>query len=102
MRLNCINKPAYPLLFITKIYNMINTLLLHDNHLLLQEIALIITFAGALSTMLYYCGLLRNETENESEEYGAIEGTHIDLNKKTRTNTRHFLKSHVIYCVSLM
>nr|XP_023029278.1 major facilitator superfamily domain-containing protein 12-like [Leptinotarsa decemlineata] len=64
-----------------------------------QEIALLITFIGLLSSMLFYCGLL-GTYENEYETIGETEIE--DANTLHNHNGKHFLKSFVIYCVSVM
>ncbi|XP_074035967.1 major facilitator superfamily domain-containing protein 12-like [Leptinotarsa decemlineata] len=64
-----------------------------------KEIALLITFIGLLSSMLFYCGLL-GTYENEYETIGDSEIE--DANTLHNHNGKHFLKSFVIYCVSVM
>lgn len=64
-----------------------------------QGVALIITFIGLLASMFFYCGLLGTQ-ENE---YEVIRETQIDdvNNLNAHNREKHFLKSFLIYGVSL-
>ncbi|KAJ8923207.1 hypothetical protein NQ315_001762 [Exocentrus adspersus] len=65
-----------------------------------KGIALIITFIGLLSSLLFYCGLLGVQ-ENE---YEVIRDAEVDdvNNLNTHDRQKHFLRSTLIYAVSLM
>ncbi|CAH1115973.1 unnamed protein product [Phaedon cochleariae] len=64
-----------------------------------KEIALIITFIGLLSSMLFYCGLL-GTYENEYEVIR--EADPEDMKQPSNQIGKHVLRSCVIYLVSIM
>ncbi|XP_018577138.1 major facilitator superfamily domain-containing protein 12-like [Anoplophora glabripennis] len=65
-----------------------------------KGVALIITFTGLLASMFFYCGLLGTQ-ENEYEVIREADINDVN-NLNTHDRQKHFLKSLLIYGVSLM